>query len=44
MRLGPHLPLADLGGGLPGAWELVGYATAARELGFTTLSARPRGT
>lgn len=39
MRLGAHLPLADLGGGLPSAGELVGYATAARELGFTTLSA-----
>ena len=39
MRLGAHLPLADLGGGLPTAGDLVGYATAARELGFATLSA-----
>jgi hypothetical protein len=34
-----HLPLADLGGGLPTAGDLVSYATAARELGFATLSA-----
>ena len=39
MRLGAHLPLADLGGGLPSAGDLVGYATAARELGFATLAA-----
>jgi len=39
VRLGAHLPLADLGGGLPSAGDLVGYATAARELGFATLAA-----
>jgi alkanesulfonate monooxygenase SsuD/methylene tetrahydromethanopterin reductase-like flavin-dependent oxidoreductase (luciferase family) len=39
VRLGAHLPLADLGGALPTAGDLVGYATTARELGFATLSA-----
>lgn len=39
MRLGVHLPLADLGDGLPTAAELRGYAEAARELGYTTIAA-----
>jgi alkanesulfonate monooxygenase SsuD/methylene tetrahydromethanopterin reductase-like flavin-dependent oxidoreductase (luciferase family) len=39
VRLGAHLPLADLGGGIATAGDLAGYATAARELGFATLAA-----
>lgn len=39
MRLGAHLPLADLGDGLPTGADLITYATVARDLGFTTLSA-----
>lgn len=39
MRLGAHLPLADLGDGHPTAVDLVEYAGTARDLGFTTLAA-----
>lgn len=39
MRLGVHLPLADLGDGLPTAAELRSYVSAARELGFSSVAA-----
>ena len=39
MRLGVHLPLADLGDGVPTADDLRDYAVAARELGFSTVAA-----
>jgi alkanesulfonate monooxygenase SsuD/methylene tetrahydromethanopterin reductase-like flavin-dependent oxidoreductase (luciferase family) len=39
MRLGAHLPLADLGAGLPSAADLSTYARVARELGYSTLAA-----
>jgi alkanesulfonate monooxygenase SsuD/methylene tetrahydromethanopterin reductase-like flavin-dependent oxidoreductase (luciferase family) len=39
LKLGAHLPLADLGGGLPTVAELCSYAATARDLGFTTLAA-----
>ena len=39
MRLGVHLPLADLGDGLPSAVDLNDYVVAARDLGFTTVAA-----
>ena len=39
MRLGVHLPLADLGDGHPTAGDLRTYASTARELGYTTLAA-----
>jgi alkanesulfonate monooxygenase SsuD/methylene tetrahydromethanopterin reductase-like flavin-dependent oxidoreductase (luciferase family) len=39
MRLGAHLPLADFGEGVPDVGDLQTYAAAARDLGFTTLSA-----
>lgn len=39
MRLGAHLPLADLGDGRPTGSELRTYARTARDLGYTTLAA-----
>lgn len=39
MKLGAHLPLADLGDGPPTGDELRTYARTARELGCTTLAA-----
>src|SRR3954447_4586178 len=39
MRLGVHLPLADLGEGLPTAADLQGYVGAAREFGYATVAA-----
>ena len=39
MRLGVHLPLADLGGGQPTGEELRTYTRTARELGYSTLAA-----
>jgi len=39
MRLGAHLPLADLGAGLPSATDLTTYARVAHELGYSTLAA-----
>ena len=39
MRLGVHLPLADLGNGVPTADDLRDYVVAARELGFSTVAA-----
>ncbi len=39
MRLGAHLPIADLGGGTPSVAELLTYVRTARELGFSTVSA-----
>jgi alkanesulfonate monooxygenase SsuD/methylene tetrahydromethanopterin reductase-like flavin-dependent oxidoreductase (luciferase family) len=39
MDVGVHLPLADLGQGLPGGAELRAYTAAAARLGFTTVSA-----
>ena len=39
MRLGVHLPLADLGNGVPTADDLRDYVVTARELGFTTVAA-----
>lgn len=39
MRLGVHLPLADLGDGLPTADGLRTYVRAADELGFSTVAA-----
>lgn len=39
MRLGVHLPLADLGDGLPTLADLRSYTAAAADLGFTTLAA-----
>ena len=39
MRLGVHLPLADLGDGLPSVVDLNDYVVAARDLGFTTVAA-----
>jgi alkanesulfonate monooxygenase SsuD/methylene tetrahydromethanopterin reductase-like flavin-dependent oxidoreductase (luciferase family) len=39
MRLGVHLPLADLGDGLPTVDGLRAYVEAAAELGFTTVAA-----
>ena len=39
VRLGVHLPLADLGSGVPTAEDLRDYVVAARELGFSTVAA-----
>ncbi len=39
MRLGVHLPLADLGEGLPTAVDLQRYVVTARELGYATVAA-----
>jgi len=39
VRLGVHLPLADLGNGVPTADDLRDYVVAARELGFSTVAA-----
>src|SRR5687767_13667563 len=39
MRLGVHLPLADLGDGVATYAELVAYVREARDLGFATVSA-----
>ncbi|MGZ4592281.1 MAG: LLM class flavin-dependent oxidoreductase [Actinomycetes bacterium] len=39
MRLGAHLPLADLGDGGATAADLRAYARTARDLGYTTLAA-----
>lgn len=39
MRLGAHLPLADLGAGQPTGEDLHTYARTARDLGYTTLAA-----
>jgi alkanesulfonate monooxygenase SsuD/methylene tetrahydromethanopterin reductase-like flavin-dependent oxidoreductase (luciferase family) len=39
MRLGAHLPLADLGAGLPSADDLTTYARVAHDLGYSTLAA-----
>lgn len=39
MRIGAHLPLADLGGGLPSATDLATYARVAHDLGCSTLAA-----
>lgn len=39
MRLGVHLPLADLGGGQPTAADLQAYVRTARDLGFVTVAA-----
>jgi len=39
MEVGVHLPLADLGQGLPGGAELRAYTATAADLGFTTVSA-----
>ena len=39
MRLGAHLPLTDLGSGVPSADDLRDYVVAARELGFSTVAA-----
>jgi alkanesulfonate monooxygenase SsuD/methylene tetrahydromethanopterin reductase-like flavin-dependent oxidoreductase (luciferase family) len=39
MKLGAHLPLADLGQGLPTAAELQNYVRAARDLGYDTVAA-----
>jgi alkanesulfonate monooxygenase SsuD/methylene tetrahydromethanopterin reductase-like flavin-dependent oxidoreductase (luciferase family) len=39
VKLGAHLPLADLGEGLPTASGLQSYAAAARDLGYATLAA-----
>ena len=39
MRLGVHLPLADLGDGLPTAEDLRSYLRTARDLGFSSVAA-----
>lgn len=39
MELGVHLPLADLGQGLPSGRDLRSYAALAAELGFTAVAA-----
>lgn len=39
MRLGVHLPVADLGEGLPTAADLQTYVGAARDLGYSTVAA-----
>lgn len=39
MRLGVHLPLADLGAGQPTGEDLRTYTRTARDLGYTTLAA-----
>jgi hypothetical protein len=39
MELGVHLPLADLGQGLPSGRDLRRYAALAAELGFTAVAA-----
>ena len=39
MRVGVHLPLADLGDGQPTGAALSTYARTARDLGYTTLAA-----
>jgi alkanesulfonate monooxygenase SsuD/methylene tetrahydromethanopterin reductase-like flavin-dependent oxidoreductase (luciferase family) len=39
MRIGAHLPLADLGDGVPSADDLRDYVVVARELGFSTVAA-----
>ena len=39
MRIGAHLPLADLGAGRPTGEDLCTYARTARDLGYSTLAA-----
>jgi alkanesulfonate monooxygenase SsuD/methylene tetrahydromethanopterin reductase-like flavin-dependent oxidoreductase (luciferase family) len=39
VRIGVHLPLADLGAGLPTGQDLCTYTRTARDLGFSTLAA-----
>lgn len=39
MRLGVHLPLADVGDGLPSADDLRTYVETAADLGFATVAA-----
>lgn len=39
MKLGVHLPLADLGDGVPTAEDIRSYVSAARDLGFATVAA-----
>ena len=39
MRIGAHLPLADLGGGRPTGEDLCTYARTAGDLGYSTLAA-----
>ena len=39
MRIGAHLPLADLGDGTPTGEDLRAYASSAKDLGYATLSA-----
>ena len=39
MRIGAHLPLADLGDGTPTDEDLRTYASSAKDLGYATLSA-----
>lgn len=39
MRVGAHLPLADLGGGPRTGEDLRNYARSAKDLGYTTLAA-----
>jgi alkanesulfonate monooxygenase SsuD/methylene tetrahydromethanopterin reductase-like flavin-dependent oxidoreductase (luciferase family) len=39
MRIGAHLPLADLGAGTPTGEDLRTYARSAKDLGYATLSA-----
>lgn len=39
MRCGVHLPLADLGGGVPSVRDLQDYVRRAAELGFSTVAA-----
>jgi hypothetical protein len=39
MRVGAHLPLADLGDGTPTGEDLRAYADSAKGLGYATLSA-----
>jgi alkanesulfonate monooxygenase SsuD/methylene tetrahydromethanopterin reductase-like flavin-dependent oxidoreductase (luciferase family) len=39
MRIGAHLPLADLGDGTPTGEDLRAYAGSAKDLGYATLSA-----
>lgn len=39
MKIGVHLPLADLGQGVPRGADLRAYTSAAAQLGFSTISA-----
>jgi alkanesulfonate monooxygenase SsuD/methylene tetrahydromethanopterin reductase-like flavin-dependent oxidoreductase (luciferase family) len=39
MKIGAHLPLADLGDGTPTGEDLRAYARSAKDLGYATLSA-----